>query len=100
MLKIRLKRQGRTNRAHFRIGVYDERTARGGKCVEIIGQYDPHNDNLGVQVDQARLTHHLGNGAQLTEKCAALLKKAGVSVAHPNPSTRKRRKRNRSASSK
>ncbi len=92
-----MQRQGRTNRAHYRIGLFDARTKRGGRCVELLGHYDPHNDDTGVVVNQERLTHYLGQGAELTEKCAKLLKRAGLSIENPNAGRRKRRKRARKA---
>ena len=100
MLRIRMVRGGRTNRAHFRIGVYDQRSRRNGPCIEKLGHYDPHNDSIGVQINADRLAFHLGNGAQLSEKCAALLKKHGVCVTHPAPGKRKPHKRARKAPQK
>ena len=96
-LRIRMQRQGRANRAHYRIGVFDQRTRRGGRAVELLGHYDPHNDKLGVRVDQERLSFHLANGAQLTEKCASLLRRAGLNTDNPVASKRRRHKRARKA---
>ena len=39
--RIRLKRMGRKNRAFFRIGVFDSRTRRDGRAIEMLGHYDP-----------------------------------------------------------
>lgn len=41
MLRIRLSRQGTRNRPFYKIGVYDSRTRRDGKCIEKLGTYDP-----------------------------------------------------------
>ena len=92
-----MQRQGRTNRAHYRIGLFDATTRRNGRCIEVLGHYDPHNDDVGVVVSQERLTYHLGRGAQLTEKCAMLLRKAGLCVENPNAGRKKRHKRARRA---
>ena len=38
---IRMSRQGRKNRPHFRVGVYDAHTRRDGPPIEHLGHYDP-----------------------------------------------------------
>jgi small subunit ribosomal protein S16 len=97
LLRIRLKRQGRRNLAHFRIGVYDQRNKQKGNCVEVLGSYAPHNPKVPVVIDQARLTHHIGMGAQVSDHCAAVLKHVGINIAHPAPSKAKRHKRGKPA---
>ena len=36
---IRLSRQGRRNRPHYRVGVFDERTRRDGAPHELVGDF-------------------------------------------------------------
>ena len=38
---IRLSRQGRRNRPHYRLGVFDRRTRRDGPPIEYLGHYNP-----------------------------------------------------------
>ncbi|MDP6793432.1 MAG: 30S ribosomal protein S16, partial [Anaerolineales bacterium] len=41
MLRIRLRRQGAKKQPTYRIVVADQRDARNGRFVEIIGHYNP-----------------------------------------------------------
>lgn len=79
-LKIRLRKQGRTNRAFYRLVVADCRSPRDGKYIEKLGWYNPfeQEDKNIVSVDAERLQHWLSNGAQLTPKAESL-----VSRVHP-----------------
>jgi len=76
MVKIRLTRVGRKNKAYWRIGVFDSRTRRDGRPIEYLGSYDPHQDKPEdkVNVDRERVAHWIGKGAQPTEAVASLLK--------------------------
>ena len=38
-VRIRLTRTGRRNRACYRIGAFDSRTRRDGRCLEILGLF-------------------------------------------------------------
>jgi small subunit ribosomal protein S16 len=78
MVKIRLTRVGRTHAAFFRVIVADERRARDGKFIEIIGRYQPVAKENQVEIDAERALYWLQNGAQPTETVRALLRKQGV----------------------
>ncbi|MDA0587767.1 MAG: 30S ribosomal protein S16 [Planctomycetota bacterium] len=77
MVRIRLKRMGRTHRPFYRISVMDGRKARDGRSIEDIGYYDPmvadKSQRVSLKLD--RLEHWLGVGAQPTDKVAVLIKK-------------------------
>ena len=77
MVRIRLKRMGRTHRPFYRISVMDSRKARDGRSIEDIGYYDPmvadKSQRVSLKLD--RLEHWLGVGAQPTDKVAVLIKK-------------------------
>ncbi len=77
-LKIRLRQQGRTNRATFRLVVADERSPRDGKYIEMLGWYNPHEataeQNLFVKTD--RVQHWLDQGAIMTENLESIIKRA------------------------
>lgn len=78
MLRIRLQRLGRRNRAHFRIVVADVRTKRQGRFLENLGHYDPHGENVSkVTADPVRIQHWVGLGAQMSDSLRMLLKKKG-----------------------
>lgn len=82
MVRIRLTRCGRRNKAYWRIGAFDSRTRRDGKPIEYLGSYDPHqeNDEDKVSIKQDRVEYWLSKGAQPTETVAKLLLKAGVQL--------------------
>jgi small subunit ribosomal protein S16 len=82
MVRIRFQRLGRRNRSCFRIVVTDARKKRQGEYLEKIGQYDPVEKDAAKQflVDAERVKHWLGQGAQLSEAVAVLLKHQGVDL--------------------
>jgi len=77
VVRIRLKRMGRTHRPFYRISVMDSRKARDGKTIEDIGHYDPmvQDKSNRVTLNEERLDYWIGVGAQPTEKVAVLIKK-------------------------
>lgn len=90
---IRLSRQGRRNRPHYRVGVFDERTRRDGPPIEHLGHYDPlvEDDERKVKIDVERAQYWLGQGARVTETVRSFLKARGVEM--PQKKRRKRRKK-------
>jgi len=90
VVRIRLKRMGRTHRPFYRISVMDAQMKRDGKTIEDIGHYDPMvpDKSQRVSLNLERLDYWLGVGAQPTEKVAVLIKKLkkndwGVTNAPP-----------------
>ncbi len=79
-VRIRLSRIGRKNRPFYRLGAFDSRAPRNGKCIELLGWYDPLRENAEDQlkVNLERSAHWLSMGAEPTPKTAILLKRAGV----------------------
>ncbi len=81
-LKIRLRQQGCTNHIVYRIVVADSRSPRDGKYIEAIGWYNPKAreglEKFNVHAD--RLQHWLGNGAQISETVASIMKSAAAGV--------------------
>jgi small subunit ribosomal protein S16 len=82
MVRIRLTRCGRKNKAYWRIGAFDSRTRRDGEPLEYLGSYDPHQekDEDKVKVDRERVEYWLSKGAQATDTVAKLLRKQGLAV--------------------
>lgn len=79
MLAIRLRRQGRTGHAHYRVIVQDSRWhPTNGKVVAYLGTYDPHTKAFQVEADAA--STFLSHGAQPSPRVARLLKGAGVKL--------------------
>ena len=81
-LKIRLRQQGQLNRPFYRIVVTDCRSQRDGKYLEMVGWYNPFEEDMdkGLSVDAALIQHWLGLGAQLTESTESLVLKAAPNV--------------------
>ena len=77
-VKIRLRRIGEKRNAIYRIVVADSRVARGGKCIEEIGSYDPNTEPATVKIDAEAAKKWLNNGAQPTDVIARLFKNAGI----------------------
>lgn len=92
---IRLSRQGRRNRPHYRVGVYDRRTRRDGPPIEQLGHYDPliENHEEGVKLDEERIKYWLSVGADVSETVASFLKQRGIEI----PSKAKKNKKKKDA---
>lgn len=74
-VKIRLRVQGKKDRAFYRIIVADSRLPRDGKYLEKLGWYNPFDENNQAQLDGERLSHWLSVGAELTPKAKSIAKK-------------------------
>ncbi len=84
-LKIRLRRQGRTNRPFYRLVVADTRSPRDGRHVENLGWYNPveEDDSKVMELNEERVAHWLSVGATPSEKaCSILAKGAGAAFAN------------------
>jgi small subunit ribosomal protein S16 len=92
MIVIRMSRQGRTNRPHFRIGVYDDRTRRDGPPIEYLGHYDPQRkaEDGAMTLDDERVRYWLSQGASVSETMTSFLKRRGIVLP-----VRKRRAKSR-----
>nr|YP_010175850.1 ribosomal protein S16 [Scleromitrion brachypodum]YP_010175936.1 ribosomal protein S16 [Oldenlandia diffusa]QSM34944.1 ribosomal protein S16 [Scleromitrion brachypodum]QSM35030.1 ribosomal protein S16 [Oldenlandia diffusa] len=74
MLKLRLKRCGRKQRAVYRIVAIDVRSRREGKALQNVGFYDPIKNQTYLNIPA--ILYFLERGAQLTGTVQYLLKKA------------------------
>ncbi|MCB9555069.1 MAG: 30S ribosomal protein S16 [Deltaproteobacteria bacterium] len=74
-VKLRLARQGAKKRPFYRLVVADQRAPRDGRFLEQIGFYDPTRSPAVFNVQQDRLEHWMGVGAQPTETVKRLLDK-------------------------
>jgi small subunit ribosomal protein S16 len=82
-LKIRLARGGRKKSPFYRIVVADVRAPRDGKYIERLGTYNPllaKDDENRVTLNAERIKYWLGEGAQLTDRVAVFLGKAGITA--------------------
>nr|YP_011011656.1 ribosomal protein S16 [Phlomoides brachystegia]WPW62009.1 ribosomal protein S16 [Phlomoides brachystegia] len=76
MVKLRLKRCGRKQRAIYRIVAIDVRSRREGKDLKRVGFYDPMKNQTFLNVPL--ILYFLERGAQPTGTVQNLLKKAEV----------------------
>jgi len=89
MLRIRLMRVGKKKKPVYRVVVTPSQSPRSGKCVEIVGHYNPITDPAEVRFNEERVLHWLRTGAQPTDTVQHLLKITGVwekfqSASSPN----------------
>jgi small subunit ribosomal protein S16 len=79
--KIRLARGGSKKRPFYSIVVADVRSPRDGRFIEKIGTFNPllaKDNDQRVVMDQDRVKHWLGEGAQPTDKVLRFLDEAGI----------------------
>ncbi len=83
-LKIRLARAGAKKRPFYRIVVADARAPRDGRFIEKVGTYNPllpQDHAERVVLNEERIKHWLGVGAQATDRLARLFANKGLSKA-------------------
>jgi small subunit ribosomal protein S16 len=68
MTVIRLTRMGRKKQPFYRIAVTDSRKRRDGGWIELIGHYNPMNDEKTLVVDNERLDYWLSVGAKMSDR--------------------------------
>lgn len=83
MVIIRLARGGSKKRPFYSINVCDSRCRRDGRFIERIGYYNPMASGQAVrlQLNTERLAYWQGQGAQLSETVARLVKEAKKAAA-------------------
>ncbi|MEE9447019.1 MAG: 30S ribosomal protein S16 [Arenicellales bacterium] len=78
MVVIRLSRGGSKKRPFYSITVADQRRSPTGRFIERIGFFNPsaRGSEEALRIDLERVTHWQGQGAQATDRVAALIKQA------------------------
>lgn len=78
MVTIRLSRGGSKKRPFYHLTVSDSRTSRDGRFIERVGFFNPvaRGQEERLRVDNARVEHWIAQGAQVSERVAALLKES------------------------
>ena len=76
--KIRLARGGSKKRPFYHLTVTDSRRARDGRFIERVGFFNPiaRGQEERLRVDFDRIEYWQGQGAQLSERVAKLIKDA------------------------
>jgi small subunit ribosomal protein S16 len=78
MVRIRLRRTGKTKQPSYRVVVADSRAPRDGKFIEIIGHYNPVQQPKVLEIKGDRARYWLGVGAQPSDTVVYLLKQVKV----------------------
>ena len=83
MVVIRMARGGSKKRPFYHLTVADRRKPRDGRFIERVGFFNPRaqGGEERLRVDLARVDHWMEQGAQLSERVAALLKEAREQAA-------------------
>ncbi len=76
MVTIRLSRGGAKARPFYHLTVTNSRSARNGRFIERIGFFNPvaRGQAERLRIDNDRLQYWLGQGAQLSDRVAQLVK--------------------------
>ncbi|NLV73624.1 MAG: 30S ribosomal protein S16 [Chloroflexi bacterium] len=82
MVRIRLAQVGQRKQRSYRIIVADQRSARDGRFLEIVGSYNPQVDPPAVTMAEDRVLYWLGTGAQPSEPVARMLRSNGIWEKH------------------
>ncbi|MBP1468401.1 30S ribosomal protein S16 [Candidatus Chloroploca sp. M-50] len=78
MVRIRLRRTGKTKQPSYRVVVADARSPRDGRFIEIIGHYNPVRQPKVLEIKADRARYWLGVGAQPSDTVVRLLKQVHV----------------------
>jgi small subunit ribosomal protein S16 len=78
MVRLRLRRRGRTHHPFYDIVATDARTKRDGKFIERIGYYNPMTQPSTISVDHERAIYWLSVGAQMSETVRNIFHYDGV----------------------
>lgn len=89
-LKIRLARAGSKKRPYYHVVVADARSPRDGRFIEQLGSWNPllpKDSGDRVKLNEERIRHWLGTGAQPTDRVLRFLSEAGIQdrPARSNP---------------
>jgi small subunit ribosomal protein S16 len=74
VLMIRLARFGARKQPYYRVVVIEKDRARNGRSIEVVGTYNPRTNPASVLLKKDRIDYWTGNGAQLSDRVAKLLK--------------------------
>ncbi|RLB61714.1 MAG: 30S ribosomal protein S16 [Deltaproteobacteria bacterium] len=76
---LRLARIGTKKVPYYRIVAADQRSPRGGRHIERLGNWDPRSKELSL--NRKRIQHWIDHGATPTATVERLIKRADVAAA-------------------
>jgi len=80
-VRIRLSRYGKKHTPFYRLVVTDRKNKRDGGVIEVIGTYNPMQENNLGTIKKDRVEYWLGKGAEPSRTVAQMLKR--MSKAQP-----------------
>ena len=72
---IRLARVGARKQPYYRIVVIEKDRARNGRCIEVVGTYNPRTEPASVNLKHERIDYWRGVGAQFSPRVQKLVTK-------------------------
>ena len=78
MVKLRLRRKGKSHKPFYDIVVVDGRKKRDGAYIERLGWYNPHTEPTTFKLNVKQSIHWLNVGAQATPVVMNLMKYDGI----------------------
>jgi small subunit ribosomal protein S16 len=75
VVMIRLARIGAPKQPYYRIVVIEKDRARNGRCIEVVGTYNPRTEPATVNLKHERIAYWRGVGAQLSPRVEKLVAK-------------------------
>lgn len=78
MVRIRFRRMGLKRQPTYRIVVTDQRKARNGGYIEVIGHHNPRTRPSTDVIDESRALYWLGTGAQPSDAVKQLMARTGT----------------------
>ena len=75
---IRLSRRGGKKKPFYRVIATDSRARRDGRCLEILGTFDPLKTENNIKIDSEKTLSWIKKGAKPSRTVATLIKKIGV----------------------
>ena len=78
MVRLRSQRYGSKKSPFYRIVATDSRNPRDGRCIEVVGTYDPLTNPATVKLDEEKVMKWLSLGAKPTDTVKSLLSKEGL----------------------
>ena len=87
MVTIRLARAGSKKRPFYHIVVTDSRSKRDGRYLERVGFYNPvaTGQDVELKIDESRFAYWKAQGAQMSDRVAALVQNNPVAEPAPGP---------------
>ena len=83
MLRMRLRRVGKTKQPSYRVVIADQHAKRDGDFVEVVGNYNPRNKPNVIEFKEERVRHWLSVGVQPSETVHRLLFANGLTTIEP-----------------